>query len=539
VFLLCVILLPRGYKLKSIGYLFCMILPIFVAVQGYGANAKIFNPVSASKWIMLSFGGAVFLSLVFSLLLKLRMSTKVKWAGITSLAVIAGMFYLFTRERLLSRIMILIPQNILDRLLTIRPSEGTFIARVKMDQDAIKLIGDNWLFGLGGGGWTALYQSVQDELYIARSVHNHFLQIFVEAGILGFVSFTLLALLICFYFIRSLLKTESAKTKVYIAGVFCAYVTLSLHSIMDFNLSYSSLALLWWSFLSLSAIYYVNTKKESLFSLIKMSKWVYSAVCIVCITLIAVNSIYFLAARYEDIGMKYADGADIINAVKYYEKASVSDPANASYHAARAELYGRMAACSETEDEKVKWVEKQVTSAENSVRHNPNYPYYLNILVQSYFNSGRSKDALMTAERLIISQPLKDTNYELLARGCMEAGLQYLHEQDAVRAKELIVQCAGIIHLEHAAKSPANSFYSGKALLLLEKYQEAEEQLKKARNGSLSMKFDSDRLLYLINEMTGRSKDNVKYENLLWMGMVEKTPLYREVKEIINYKLLQ
>jgi hypothetical protein len=82
------------------------------------------------------------------------------------------------------------------------------------------------------------------------------------------------------------------------------------------------------------------------------------------------------------------------------------------------------------------------------------------------------------------------------------------------------------------------SFYKGKAMLLQGNFKEAEELLKKAKTGSLELKMDSDRLLYIIYEETGRDSENAKYKGVPWMGMVKSTPVYKEFKQIIGNGIL-
>ncbi len=73
------------------------------------------------------------------------------------------------------------------------------ISRFTYYLDALKLSTSsitNFLFGVGGNGFRTLYETVQQQQYISMEVHSVLLQIMVEAGILGLVSFLTLIFVI-------------------------------------------------------------------------------------------------------------------------------------------------------------------------------------------------------------------------------------------------------------------------------------------------------------------------------------------------------
>ncbi|MHB1394935.1 MAG: tetratricopeptide repeat protein [Clostridia bacterium] len=154
-------------------------------------------------------------------------------------------------------------------------------------------------------------------------------------------------------------------------------------------------------------------------------------------------------------------------AIENYIKAARLDPMNGNHHAELADIYSRMAYSSETENERKDWMEQAIREGEEAVRLDRYYPYYNKILTDVYFSGGQNIKACEQALKLVLVQPRVSGNYELLARGYLEAGLQYI-----------------------------------------------------------------------INEETGRISENVKYKGVPWMGMVKLTPVYKEIKQIINVGIL-
>lgn len=41
--------------------------------------------------------------------------------------------------------------------------------------------------GMGGGGWSLLQHEYQSQEYFVRFIHNHYLQVLLDVGVIGFV----------------------------------------------------------------------------------------------------------------------------------------------------------------------------------------------------------------------------------------------------------------------------------------------------------------------------------------------------------------
>ena len=59
------------------------------------------------------------------------------------------------------------------------------MARAIFYSDGMRIFGDRWFLGGGGGAWSLLYFSYQSYLYWSSQAHNFWLQTAVETGILG------------------------------------------------------------------------------------------------------------------------------------------------------------------------------------------------------------------------------------------------------------------------------------------------------------------------------------------------------------------
>jgi len=79
----------------------------------------------------------------------------------------------------------LLPNKIMFRFADTFYNDNNTMLRKEYYKDAIKLSSKSTLIGIGGEGFLSRYQEVQNIPYISSEVHNAFLKILVEAGIIG------------------------------------------------------------------------------------------------------------------------------------------------------------------------------------------------------------------------------------------------------------------------------------------------------------------------------------------------------------------
>lgn len=151
--------------------------------------------------------------------------------------------YLSFEQRLEISLRMVLPERYLDRIFS-AGREQNLLARLEMFRDAIKIIKDYPLLGTGGGGFRALYQGYQERIYYSTEVHNHFLQVWVEAGILGFLAFTNIWLSLAVAFVRNcILKKASTVYWQDWATVFVPVAALGAHSVIDWNFSLAAVGI--------------------------------------------------------------------------------------------------------------------------------------------------------------------------------------------------------------------------------------------------------------------------------------------------------
>lgn len=147
----------------------------------------------------------------------------------------------------------LLPQQLADRISGISFTSETVTERFVFYGDAWRIAQRNLITGSGGGAWADLYGIYQSYDYASSQAHSYIMQLLVESGFLGLISFIAAIVM----FIISAVRVP--KRKKVSRGVLCAIVSaaasLVIHSFIDFDLSIFAISvMLWCMFAALSAL---------------------------------------------------------------------------------------------------------------------------------------------------------------------------------------------------------------------------------------------------------------------------------------------
>lgn len=496
--LLLLALQPSGRKISGgIGFI-CMLVPVFITMKGFNMGTAAHDNLAAVKWLVISFILAAVTYLLLYLLLKITIKDKQlnmpKGSGLVFAAALVIVMVLAFVYR--SSIFSLLPPILGSRLARLSFSDINVLYRLDFDKDALKLIAANWLSGLGGDGWKARYQSVQGYFYTAVFVHNNYLQVFVESGILGFLSYMALAFFSAVSAFYSFLKSRDNTLKTYAAGLLCGFLALALHASFDFDLSFISLTLLFWVMFAASAASLPDVSGKTggggrkHLSIDKWKTTINSGAAkiiliIVCSVLFSVHALYFAGASNRQIAFDYMQEKNYKQAMVYYEEAHRLDPANTAYTFDLAKLYHYYAKKSIKEEYRQIWLEKARAAGEKNVNGNKYYPAYINTLVQIYLDSDMPLQALELSQKLVSYQKYNGENYELLARSYLAAAVYYEKSGNGEKVKELLKKCIEIDKDPYLHRSKIDKPYDVNSEEIISSYQhskELAEYLKEARD---------------------------------------------------------
>lgn len=129
----------------------------------------------------------------------------------------------------------LLPTNVVDKIMNISLKNKSAWERIIFIRDTVKAIQENWIFGLGGNAWEYIQNKYQNYRYFAKEAHCYPLQIFLENGIIGFIS------IICIYFFilkKTYLQYRKENIDISEICVLISIIFLFLHACLDFDMSF-------------------------------------------------------------------------------------------------------------------------------------------------------------------------------------------------------------------------------------------------------------------------------------------------------------
>ncbi|WP_036747095.1 O-antigen ligase family protein [Paenibacillus sp. UNC451MF] len=175
----------------------------------------------------------------------------------------------------------LFPDYIKHRIETINFEQHSVLERGTFYKDSVKLFEDYPVFGGGGGAWAALYEKYQNNPYVSRQAHNFFIQYLVETGIVGILILLAFLVYIFYLYIRQFIKTATTQESSDRHVFFIVTISLLVHSMIDFDLSYVYLGIL--LFLSLGGM--ISNPEQLLLSekwlKINKYKWIYPTLLVI------------------------------------------------------------------------------------------------------------------------------------------------------------------------------------------------------------------------------------------------------------------
>lgn len=121
-----------------------------------------------------------------------------------------------------------LPIRLVDKIQDIKLDTISVRGRLSYIEDSVKLISKYGLLGIGADGWRDRRVEVQSYYDITAEPHSYLLEVFCEFGIIGFLALALIFIIL----IKNL--RQNGKWN-YIA---LALITLFIHSLIDFNLSF-------------------------------------------------------------------------------------------------------------------------------------------------------------------------------------------------------------------------------------------------------------------------------------------------------------
>lgn len=330
-----------------------------------------------------------------------------------------------------------LPRQLVERLQSINLETSSNQERIYWSGEALRLIKERPVFGYGGGGWEAAYRSNQSYNYSSTQVHNDWVQLGVETGVVGFVAWLGLWLLFLYEgFKLRMNNTGRLRSQVW-AGMSGAMI-IGGHAWIDFDLSLGAVSIaLWFGFglirgmipgkeIPIEKQLSRRQRKKQGVKVKSPAPLVVGAICLAFTmgtgSLIAGNS-------YGNQAVDAVQNGDGNIALEYFQKASTYDPFQASYNADAARLMVMN-----------RELEEALVLGEKAAKQNSfNWQIHLN-LAEIHWQSENLDESVEAAERAHSYAPLMQEANNSLARVYSLVGIRYLEDGNEDAAREIFTK---------------------------------------------------------------------------------------------------
>jgi len=395
-----------------------------------------------------------------------RVRRAVAFGGVVYAALVAVLYLALAGQGAPSLAGALLPSPVLARAQAIAGYDPSFQMRLMYDRDALRVLADYPLVGAGGGAWNALYHRYQDTLYFSTEVHNHFLQVAVEAGLLGLAAFGLA----WYGFGRQLWRLrrrldpeedEEAWALTWAAGV--GALALGAHSFFDFNLSLPALAyVLWslWGAVRAQEGYRAARKARRTGPARERLGRVFShpvaqplVAAALAVLLLYPSWCFYRAGRVGAEAARAMEAKELVRARDLYQEARQLDPYTASYAADLAQVLTALGLAENREED----LARARDLAREAARAEPYNPQVRAALSLVYLLQGYVDEAVAEAEAVVRANPWDVGAWEQLGRAYV-GGAQYYsrfgYEQDAQRLLEMALKLPERVEEQAARRRP-------------------------------------------------------------------------------------
>jgi len=411
-----------------------------------------------------------------------------------------------------------VPDLLRERLTGFSLSEQSLWERLAWSGDALSIVKDYPIFGLGGGGWASRYFQYQSYGYFTSEIHNDFAQIWVEAGTLGFLAFLTLLGTTAFALrrlVQARCEVGDASGCVFLASLGGGAGMLILHSALDFNLTLAAMGIILWTFLGVvDGLYLAEAGPGGPGAVASSGRLprskrrhgdadLPSAWRSWTLPLLAVLGVSLLAASLA-VGNHFArKGARLGSEGRYeeslvcFEQASKFDPLSSSIRTALALTMESLSRQSGDQNLRARAV-REMQAAADLDSYNPDVHNTFGLFA---LRNGLADLGLSELEKALELHPFDAGRYGQVAQACLLLGQLYLGEGERERATAYLERGTEIPaalaaqatmvpdyvpkHMTLPAESPIVCIWSGKAEALLGHWDRAAELLEVAREAEL------------------------------------------------------
>ncbi|GCL72392.1 hypothetical protein PN4B1_23020 [Paenibacillus naphthalenovorans] len=434
------------------------------------------------------------------------------------------------------------PQNLYQRIEKINFQQHEVLERITFYKDSMKLFLDYPIFGAGGGAWAASYEQYQNNPYTSRQAHNFFVQYMAEVGLVGILILLTMIFIIMYLFIKQHIRNSKQDYLPF----YIITVSLLIHSMLDFDMSYVYIEAL--VFLSLGTMLAsVHFSKNILSEKIVNWQKIYPGFLLLLSIIMIFISIKVLNADsyYKKANAQIAANEPFQQIMNSLDLAIKNRPAHPEFLLLKARMLN--SAYNQTKDEK--FFEQALNIIQELKKSEP---YNKSVFELEYAMLTNKKDyiaVLSLLEQKLSIYPWDNTIYDRAITIAFELGAQAKQNNDlqsekqywnkSIKYYEEVLQRIKLLELLPEGQNqgrpftvlPSMALSIGQIYFANQNYDKASEVLKTNIDASLETDISKAISRYYIASLMRQGKqDQTVYDKLLSVDPNEKT----EIESLIN-----
>ncbi|NSW82988.1 MAG: O-antigen ligase family protein [Syntrophothermus sp.] len=318
---------------------------------------------------------------------------------------------------------------------------SSYISRLEFNYTAMRIVKDYPLVGTGAGGWNALYHQYQGYPFWTTEVHNHFLQVWVEAGTTGFIAFLVMWAFLAYNLWRLYRSRPPQGEWAMNWGVASAALAFGAHAAIDFDLSLAAMAMVLWTFFALVAAG-TNLSCPGIRITRKEPGWLPAVAVVTALILLIPAASFARANTWVERGADAANHNKFDQAEEAMNRAINLNPWDGRFDAYLAKICAvKYKVLAENKHPQAGvYVTAAREHAQDSERLRPYDLQNLKELLQTYSLLGDVKGQLHVLEQCLKTNPLDSANYLNLADAYLTVGKYYLDQKKPDEARRYLTK---------------------------------------------------------------------------------------------------
>lgn len=332
-----------------------------------------------------------------------------------------------------------LPQlKMFSRFASLNIKQSGIFGRLIFYKDAVKMIIAQPLLGYGGGGWDGAYKLFRSYGYYTKEIHNNILQIAVEIGLVGMISYVTGLILVFFYVVRN------RSTKAWTLSI--AALALFLHGVIDFDFSLPAYSLFFWVLLAL-----INNKQDLTININHSIKRV--GIIAVSIVLMISSTCFSLANDYSN---KAFQARNANESILLLEKAAKMNPFKAPILANLAQT--KIQQLIYTKD--VKYLNEAMVIADKLIKKERNKTNWQFLKAQYLIINRKYDEAARIIDKAYLLDVRGNTVYQRMSSMYIDLAKTYiLTQNDIENGKKYLQKAVDVYELVGEAEKNVSEEY--------------------------------------------------------------------------------